>query len=141
MVASGLPVGKSAQEEVDYIKQVFERGREKLQHLRERVESNGHDPNDFLPEAKECTLSKLMGGSLMNDTCNCARSTATKLKECLEANEKEYYGETAWDAMSPEQQQSKTYCVDLLCWAHLRNLFIGEGAKYERAYIKEKLKV
>jgi hypothetical protein len=59
----------------------------------------------------------------------------------LEANAKEYYGEEAWDAMTPEQQQSKTYCIDLLCWAHLRNLFIGEGAKHERAYIKDKLQV
>jgi hypothetical protein len=141
MVASGLPAGKSAEEEVGFVKEVFERGREKLQNLRDRVKSNGHDPDDFLPEAKECTLAKLVGGSLMNDTCNCARSTAKKLKECLEENAKEYYGEEAWDAMTLEQQQSKTYCVDLLCWAHLRNLFIGEGAKFERAYIKDKLQV
>ena len=39
------------------------------------------------------------------------------------------------------EREAKTYCVDLLCWAHLRNLFIGEGAKEEKAYIKAKLKV
>ena len=141
MIASGLPAGKHAMEEKEFMELVFVRGREKIQHLREQLQKNGHDPDEYLPEARECTLAKLMGGSLMNDTCNCARSTATKLKECLEANAKEYYGEEAWDAMTPEQQQSKTYCIDLLCWAHLRNLFIGEGAKHERAYIKEKLKV
>jgi hypothetical protein len=59
----------------------------------------------------------------------------------LAAHAKEYYGEAAWEKMSPEVRQSKSYCVDLLCWAHLRNLFIGEGAKHERAYLKEKLKV
>jgi hypothetical protein len=37
--------------------------------------------------------------------------------------------------------EARTYCVDLLCWAHLRNLFIGEGAKEEKAYLKTKLKV
>ena len=140
MIASGLPAGKHAMEEKEFMELVFVRGREKIQHLREQLQKNGHDPDEYLPEARECTLAKLMGGSLMNDTCNCARSTATKLKECLEANAKEYYGEEAWDAMTPEQQRSKTYCIDLLCWAHLRNLFIGEGAKHERAYIKEKLK-
>jgi hypothetical protein len=141
MIASGLPAGKSAQEEVDFMNQTFERGREKIQHLRDQVTKDGKNPDDYLPEAKECTLAKLVGGSLMNDTCNCARSTATKLKACLAAHAKEYYGEAAWEEMSPEVRQSKSYCVDLLCWAHLRNLFIGEGAKHERAYLKEKLKV
>jgi hypothetical protein len=61
--------------------------------------------------------------------CALNRSTATKLKECLEANAKGHYGEEAWGAMTPEQQQSKTYCIGLLCRAHLRNLFTRGGAR------------
>jgi hypothetical protein len=80
----------------------------------------------------------------MNDTCNAARAVATKLKECLEVHAKEYFGTTddEWEGLpKPVVREARTYCVDLLCWAHLRNLFIGEGAKQEKAYLKTQLKV
>ena len=131
MVAPGLPVGKSAEEEKEFMELVFKRGREKIQLLRNQLEKQGENPDTLgVPAAKECTLAKLAGGSLINDTCNGARATARKLKESLLAHAKEY-----------AEREAKTYCVDLLCWAHLRNLFIGEGAKEEKAYIKAKLKV
>ena len=59
------------------------------------------------------------------------------------AHAKEYAGlsDEQWDKLPEAEREAKTYCVDLLCWAHLRNLFIGEGAKEEKAYIKAKLKV
>ena len=99
MIASGLPAGKHAMEEKEFMELVFVRGREKIQHLRDQLQKNGHDPDEYLPEARECTLAKLMGGSLMNDTCNCARSTATKLKGYLEANAKEYHMERRHGAL------------------------------------------
>ena len=63
MIASGLPAGKHAMEEKEFMELVFVRGREKIQHLRDQLQKNGHDPDEYLPEAKECTLAKLMGGS------------------------------------------------------------------------------
>jgi hypothetical protein len=112
--------------------------------LRNQLEREGHNPSELgVPEAKECTIAKLAGGSLMNDTCNGARSTANKLVECMVVHAKEYYGTTdeEWDQLPKSVREARTYCVDLLCWAHLRNLFIGEGAKEEKAYLKAKLKV
>ena len=112
--------------------------------LRNQLEREGHNPSELgVPEAKGCTIAKLAGGSLMNDTCNGARSTANKLVECMVAHAKEYYGTTdeEWDQLPKSVREARTYCVDLLCWAHLRNLFIGEGAKEEKAYLKAKLKV
>ena len=144
MVASGLPGGKKSEEEKEFIERVFARGREKIQLLRNQLVKEGHNPSDLgVPEAKECTIAKLAGGSLMNDTCNAARAVATKLKECLEVHAKEYFGTTddEWEGLPKPVREARTYCVDLLCWAHLRNLFIGEGAKEEKAYLKTKLKV
>jgi hypothetical protein len=51
------------------------------------------------------------------------------------------YGEERWGKMSQDEREGRSQCMDLLCWAHLRNLFIGEGGKEEKKYIKAQLKV
>ena len=140
--ASALPVGKSSEQDADCTELLFERGREKIRLLREQLVADERDPDALnIPEPKECTLAKLAGGSLMNDTCNGARCTAKKIKERLLVHAKEYYGENRWGRMSEEEQAGKSQCMDLLCWAHLRNLFVGEGGKEEKKLIKAKLKV
>jgi hypothetical protein len=140
--ASALPVGKSSEQDADCTELLFERGREKIRLLREQLVADERDPDALnIPEPKECTLAKLAGGSLMNDTCNGARCTAKKIKERLLVHAKEYYGEDRWGWMSEEEQAGKSKCMDLLCWAHLHNLFVGEGGKEEKKLIKAKLKV
>jgi hypothetical protein len=102
MVAPGLPVGKSAEEEKEIMELVSKRGREKIQLLRNQLEKQGENPDTLgVPAAKECTLAKLAGGSLINDTCNGARATARKLKESLVAHAKEYAGlsDEQWDKL------------------------------------------
>jgi hypothetical protein len=140
--ASALPVGQSSDQDTDCIELLFERGREKIRLLRTQLEADDRDPDALgIPKPEECTLAKLAGGSLMNDTCNGARCTAKKIKERLLGHAMEYYGEERWGEMSQEEREGKSQCMDLLCWAHLRNLFIGEGGKEEKKYIKAQLKV
>ena len=140
--ASALPKGKTSEEEADCTELLFERGREKIRLLREQLEADNRDPDALgIPKPEGCTLAKLAGGSLMNDTCNGARCTAKKIKERLAKHAEEYYGAERWGDMSESDREAKSTCLDLLCWAHLRNLFVGEGAKEEKKLLKETLKV
>ena len=126
-------MGKSSDQDVDCTELLFERGREKIRLLRAQMVADGRSPDALgIPKPEECTLAKLAGGSLMNDTCNGARCTAKKIKQRLRKHAEEYYGKEQWGEMSEGAKEGKSQCLGLLCWAHLRNLFVGEGAKEEK---------
>ena len=105
--ASALPVGKSSDQDADSTELLFERGREKIRLLRAQMVADGRSPDALgIPKPEECTLAKLAGGSLMNDTCNGARCTAKKIKQRLRKHAEEYYGKDVLFRVRAQPAQS-----------------------------------
>ena len=76
---------------------------------------------------------------LMTDTCNGARCTKRMLGEAIMRTIKEKVGLEKWEAMTPEERNSKYRVIRADCWQHLRNIMIDAMAAKGDELLKDEI--
>jgi hypothetical protein len=112
--AALLP-GSEAQDVVDHIEEVWNRGKLAVDYLRELL---GPDLRDILCPLRNggVSLQKIYG--VMHDTCNCANKVAKLMIELRNRKCSEQVGANVWS----EADKRIKACFDFLCGNHTRNL-------------------
>ena len=121
--AALLP-GSEAQEVVDHIEQVWNRGKLAVDYLREQL---GPELRDVLCPLRNggVSLHKIYG--IMHDTCNCANKVAELMSDLRNRKCEEQFGAEVWSQADNKMKA----CFDFLCGNHTRNLPV---VRFNKAY-------
>jgi hypothetical protein len=121
--AALLP-GSEAQEVVDHMEEVWQRGKLAVEYLREQL---GPELRDILCPLRNggVSLHKIYG--IMHDTCNCANKVAELMSELRNRKCIEQFGATVWSQADNKMKA----CFDFLCGNHTRNLPV---VRFNKAY-------
>jgi hypothetical protein len=96
------------------------------------------EPHPNIHPASGLNLSRVAGGSVMQDACNQAQKLGTLLQEEVASEVKKALGDE-WNTMPPEQRTHQTRCLRLFCQNHLRNTCLRWAIKAELKLLRELL--
>ena len=135
-----IPEGGTAEQECGaIIDQVLKRGGQRLEVWGEEMATRHPDAKHDIPRATALNIAKLGGaGAISTDTCNQARKLRALLKEEVKKAVQLQCG-ARWDAMTPAEQEAAVHVVEIDCWNHLRNIWLGAAMNALSKSIKDEL--
>jgi len=135
-----IPEGGTAEQECGaIIDQVLKRGGQRLEVWGEEMATRHPDAKHDIPRATALNIAKLGGaGAISTDTCNQARKLRALLKEEVKKAVQLQCGARR-DAMTPAEQEAAVHVVEIDCWNHLRNIWLGAAMKALSKSIKDEL--
>ena len=137
-----VATGETSEQQVDDIlERALARGAAKLTRLREVFEELFPGVPHDIPAANEIDISKLgNGGAVCSDNCNPAMKVKRLLKAEIQAAVEAKYDAAAWAALSEEEKAAKRLVLEIDCWNHLRNTWLGAVTSALTGRLKENLK-
>ena len=121
--------GESSEEQAQAIVDMIKRGAKRLERWANKVELIYSDYKHDIPSPNEMNIHKLSsGGAITSDTCNAARKTSRILKESIEQA-----------AITIQKTNDDISIVQVSCWNHLRNIWLGGMTKALSSYLNELL--
>ena len=110
-------VGESSEQQYDAISAMIGRGAKRLERWKEVLSKNYPSYQHDIPTIVDMNIGKLgNGGTVNSDTCNTARKTRRIIVEKIN------------DAAG-EMNISETNVLEVDCWNHLRNVWLGGMTK------------
>ena len=109
----------------DILERVIKRGAAKLSLLRVIFEELYPGVSHSIPAASELSIAKLSRGAITSDNCNGALKVKRLMVEQVQTAVKAEFTDAEWSALSSEQQTSRLLVLEVDCWNHLRNVWLG----------------
>lgn len=134
--------GETSEDQVaDILERAVMRGAAKLTRLRAVFEELFPGVPHEIPDSTGMDIAKLGGGgAICSDNCNGALKVKRLFKEAVEQAVKDSYDTDTWGSFTKEQQSAKLLVLEIDCWNHLRNVWLGAATAALTGRLKENLK-
>ena len=121
--------GESSEEQSEAIVSMVQRGAKRLERWSEKMKAIYPTYKHDIPPPNQMNLYKLgAGGAVTSDTCNAARKTSRILKEKIEQA-----------AIRMSRPGDDVSVIQVSCWNHLRNIWLGGMTKALSLFLNESL--
>ena len=128
--------GETSEQTCEAVLKEIEEGATLIQDWREVHQRKYPDGKHDIPDAKEMNVGKLGRGAISTDTANAARKQRRLLGEAIAMAAAEWHELDRVKDCGDE----RLYNLEVDCWNHLRNVWLGGMAKALGAHLNHKLR-